>query len=188
MKRQNQTWSSNYRNDKLEYLFNSLRSADSSLWKLPKASNTEGLLFHILKPESNHSEWGSQVGTVGMSIRRVQSCQHARLAKMEIQNCTFSQLEQVDNLKLKCRTLIQFQNRWWIRITSRRTMSRKAIKTPIRYLGVNLDSRLNMNQHVRGLVDTGNAIFRYLCPLLSRNSRLSREPKILLINLRLAKI
>lgn len=53
-------------------------------------------------------------------------------------------------------------------------------KAAIRYLGVDLDRRLNMQRHIDSLVEKGNGAFRALYPLLSRNSRLPLETKILL--------
>lgn len=68
------------------------------------------------------------------------------------------------------------------RITRNLKLNEKSIeiKKDVRYLGVHIDSRLNMHSHVRNLLFKGNAAYRCLYPLLSRRSGLSLNSKVLL--------
>lgn len=63
-----------------------------------------------------------------------------------------------------------------LRVKDRNLPNRMAID----YLGIRLDRRLNMHEHVTVRVEKGNAAFRAMYSLLARNSRLSLEMKVLL--------
>jgi hypothetical protein len=53
-------------------------------------------------------------------------------------------------------------------------------KDTVKYLGLQLDARLNLKRHIKTATTKGNAAIRILYPLLNRNSGMSQENKTLL--------
>jgi hypothetical protein len=83
--------------------------------------------------------------------------------------------------QIHVRMLEKYYAKWKLKINESKTeniiFARKRTKDTVKYLGLQLDARLNLKRHIKMATTKGNAAIRILYPLLNRNSGMSQENK-----------